>query len=114
MGDAILMIEILVLGVLVIGFLALIIIRGDQLLVKPLAEPLPTLPPVLLPDAEELSAHDIQDIRFAVGLRGYRTDQVDQVLDRLTTTLAARDQEIVELRKAVEDSTRQANESAPK
>lgn len=114
MGDAILMIEILVLGVLVIGFLALIIIRGDQRLVKPLAEPLPTLPPVLLPDADEISAHDIQDIRFAVGLRGYRTDQVDQVLDRLTATLAARDQEIVELRKAVEDSTRQANESAPK
>lgn len=114
MGDAILMIEILVLGVLVIGFLALIIIRGDQRLVKPLAEPLPTLPPVLLPDAEELSAHDIQDIRFAVGLRGYRTDQVDQVLDRLETTLAERDEQIVALRKAVEDANRQANESAPK
>lgn len=114
MGDAILMIEILVLGVLVIGFLALIIIRGDQRLVKPLAEPLPTLPPVLLPDAQDISAHDIQDIRFAVGLRGYRTDQVDQVLDRLEATLAERDEQIVALRKAVEDANRQANESAPK
>lgn len=114
MGDAILMIEILVLGVLVIGFLALIIIRGDQRLVKPLAEPLPTLPPVLLPDADEISAHDIQDIRFSVGLRGYRTDQVDQVLDRLTTALSERDHEIAALRSAVEDARQQANESAPK
>ena len=114
MGDAILMIEILVLGVLVIGFLALIIIRGDQRLVKPLAEPLPTLPPVLLPDADEISDHDIQDIRFAVGLRGYRTDQVDQVLDRLTTALSERDHEIAALRSAVEDARQQANESAPK
>jgi DivIVA domain-containing protein len=102
MGDVILMIEILVLGVLVIGFLAIIITRGDQQLVKPLAEPLPTLPPVLLPEAEDISAHDIQDIRFAVGLRGYRTDQVDQVLDRLTTALDERDQQIAALRKAVE------------
>ena len=60
MGDAILMIEILVLGVLIIGFLALIITRGQQHLVKPMAEPLPTLPPVLLPEAEEVTARDIR------------------------------------------------------
>jgi DivIVA domain-containing protein len=114
MGDAILMIEILVLGVLVIGFLALIIIRGDQGLVKPLAEPLPTLPPVLLPETEDITAHDIQDIRFAVGLRGYRTDQVDQVLDRLTAALEDRDQQIAELRNAVEHSQQQSNTSSSK
>lgn len=114
MGDAILMIEILVLGVLVIGFLVLIIIRGDQQLIKPLAEPLPTLPPVLLPAAEDISARDIQDIRFAVGLRGYRTDQVDQVLDQLTTALEERDQQLAVLRKAVEDAAQPANESSSK
>lgn len=110
MGDAILMIEILVLGVLVIGFLALIITRGEQRLVKPLADPLPTLPPVLLPEAEDISAHDIQDIRFAVGLRGYRTDQVDQVLDRLTTALEHRDQQIAELHKAAQYPEQQSTE----
>lgn len=110
MGDAILMIEILVLGVLVIGFLALIITRGEQGLVKPLADPLPTLPPVLLPEAEDISAHDIQDIRFAVGLRGYRTDQVDQVLNRLTTALEHRDQQIAALRKAADTPHHQSTE----
>ncbi|HEY4556888.1 MAG TPA: DivIVA domain-containing protein [Enteractinococcus sp.] len=110
MGDAILMIEILVLGVLVIGFLALIITRGEQRLVKPLAEPLPTLPPVLLPEAEDISARDIEDIRFAVGLRGYRTDQVDQVLDRLTKALEDRDQQIAALRQAAEQPQQQSIE----
>ena len=110
MGDAILMIEILVLGVLIIGFLALIITRGEQGLIKPLADPLPTLPPVLLPEAEDISAHDIQDIRFAVGLRGYRTDQVDQVLDRLTAALKQRDQQIAELRTAADKPQHHATE----
>jgi len=110
MGDAILMIEILVLGVLVIGFLALIITRGEQRLVKPLAEPLPTLPPVLLPEAEDISARDIEDIRFAVGLRGYRTDQVDQVLDRLTKALEDRDQQIAALRQAAGQPQQQSIE----
>ena len=102
MGDAILTIEILVLGVVVIAFLAIVITRGDQGLVKPLAEPLPSLPPVILPEAREIGAQDIQDIRFAVGLRGYRTDQVDQVLERLTTALEDRDQQIVALREQAE------------
>ncbi|GAA4112119.1 DivIVA domain-containing protein [Enteractinococcus coprophilus] len=104
MGDAILMIEILVLGVLIIGFLALIITRGQQHLVKPMAEPLPTLPPVLLPEAQEVTARDIQDIRFAVGLRGYRTDQVDQVLARLSAAIEARDRQIADLRHVAENS----------
>lgn len=100
MGDAILMIEILVLGVLVIGILALFMTRGKQHLLTAVAEPLPTLPPVLLPEAEDISAQDIHELRFAVGLRGYRTDQVDQVLDRLATALEQRDAEIAALRGA--------------
>src|SRR5690625_5744943 len=88
MGDAILLIEILVLGVLVIGFLAIVITRGEKGMVQPLAEPLPSLPPVVLPEAKDIVAQDISEIRFAIGLRGYRTDQVDQVLeDRKSTRL---------------------------
>ncbi len=102
MGDAILLIEILVLGVLVIGFLAIIMTRGDHGMVEPLAEPLPSLPPVVLPEAQDIAAQDINDIRFAVGLRGYRTDQVDQVLERLTAAVQGRDQQISELQKKVE------------
>lgn len=102
MGDTILLIEILVLGVLVIGVLAMIFTRGNQDIVEPLAEPLPSLPPVVLPEASHIVAQDIKEIRFAVGLRGYRTDQVDQVLERLTVAVEERDQQIAELRKQAE------------
>ena len=37
-------------------------------------------------------------MRFSLGLRGYRMDQVDQVLDRLAAELAAKDAQIEELR----------------
>lgn len=110
MGDAILLIEILVLGVLVIGFLAMILTRGKRGAVEPLAEPLPSLPPVVLPETEDVTAQDINDIRFAVGLRGYRTDQVDQVLERLTTVVHERDQQIAQLRKTVEEQQHQSTE----
>lgn len=103
MGDAILMIEILVLGVVVIGFIAMVITRGDQGLVQPLAEPLPSLPPVVLPETKEIAAQDIENIRFANGLRGYRTDQVDQVLDRLTAAIEDRDEQLAELRQQYHD-----------
>lgn len=112
MGDAILMIEILVLGVLIIGFLALMVTRGQQHVVEPMAEPLPTLPPVLLPEAQDVTARDIQDIRFAVGLRGYRTDQVDQVLARLSAAIEARDQQIADLRQVAGNPQPYSNEQS--
>ena len=36
-------------------------------------------------------------MRFAVGLRGYRMDEVDDVLDRLAVEVAERDARIAEL-----------------
>ena len=58
-------------------------------------QPVANLPPVLLPaDAEPA---DVDRLRFAVGLRGYRMDQVDQVLDELRDQLAAKDRRIAEL-----------------
>src|SRR5690625_1456075 len=71
-------------------------------MVQPLAEPLPSLPPVVLPEAKDVVAQDISEIRFAVGLRGYRTDQVDQVLDRLTEAVEQRDQLIAHRQKQAE------------
>ncbi|MFD5276706.1 DivIVA domain-containing protein [Pseudarthrobacter sp. NPDC058362] len=61
-----------------------------------LPQPPANLPPVLLP--AHAAAEDVDRIRFSVGLRGYRMDQVDQVLDELRNQLAAREAEIVELR----------------
>ena len=36
-------------------------------------------------------------MRFAVGVRGYRMDEVDDVLDRLSVEVAERDARIAEL-----------------
>src|ERR671912_1694306 len=62
-----------------------------------LEEPVSSLPPVLLP--EEAKPEDIDRVRFALGLRGYRMDQVDQVLDDLRDQLAAKNAEIERLRE---------------
>ncbi|QCO99243.1 DivIVA domain-containing protein [Arthrobacter sp. 24S4-2] len=59
-------------------------------------EPVASLPPVLLP--ADAAPADVDRVRFALGLRGYRMDQVDQVLDELRDQLAARDREIAHLK----------------
>jgi len=59
-------------------------------------EPVASLPPVLLP--AEAKPADVDHVRFALGLRGYRMDQVDQVLDELRDQLAFKDAEIAGLR----------------
>ena len=61
-----------------------------------LDEPTPNLPPVLLP--EQAGAADVDNVRFGLGLRGYRMDQVDQVLDQLRDQLLEKDREIERLR----------------
>lgn len=63
-----------------------------------LEDPVPNLPPVLLPDNP--TPMDVDRVRFSLGLRGYRMDQVDQVLDRLRDQLAKKDEEISRLKKA--------------
>jgi DivIVA domain-containing protein len=62
-------------------------------------EPVASLPPVLLPD--HATPADVDHVRFALGLRGYRMDQVDQVLDELRDQLAARDRKIADLGEEV-------------
>ncbi|WP_435836873.1 DivIVA domain-containing protein [Streptomyces albus] len=59
------------------------------------------VPPDLLDEplpAERPVTHaDVAGLRLAIGLRGYRMDQVDDVLDRLGAELAERDARIAEL-----------------
>ncbi|MHA7153736.1 DivIVA domain-containing protein [Arthrobacter sp. TMN-50] len=66
-----------------------------------LVEPTPSLPAVLLPADPE--AADVAEIRFALALRGYRMDQVDEVLEALAAALADRDATIAELRRTCQD-----------
>ncbi|MFF3038706.1 DivIVA domain-containing protein [Arthrobacter citreus] len=60
-------------------------------------EPDPRLPPVLLPDHPE--AADIADLKFSVALRGYRMDEVDEVLARLARALLEKDAALAQLRE---------------
>jgi DivIVA domain-containing protein len=59
-------------------------------------EPPANLPPVLLP--ANAAPQDVDSVRFALGLRGYRMDQVDQVLDELRDQLAASRHEVEALK----------------
>ena len=73
-------------------------------------QPPANLPPVLLPaDAEPA---DVDRVRFSLGLRGYRMDQVDQVLDELRDQIAAKDEEMGRLRARLLEVERAARPEA--
>lgn len=79
---------------------------GTGLLYGGFTQPPSNLPPVLLP-ANPAPA-DIDHVRFSLGLRGYRMDQVDQVLDELRDQLAAKDAELAQLRARLDGAERAA------
>lgn len=74
--------------------------HGEVPYIQGLAEPTPNLPPVLLPD--EPAAEDVDRLRFSVGLRGYRMEQVDEVLDRLRDQLHRQEDRIAALERTSE------------
>lgn len=53
-----------------------------------------------LPQDRPLSRTDVDEIRLPMAVRGYRMDEVDDVLDRLGAELALRDTRIAELEAA--------------
>ena len=83
---------------------------GGPALLDGFDEPVASLPPVLLP--ADAAPADVDRIRFALGRRGYRMDQVDQVLDELRDQLAAKDREIERLRAELR-APAQPGESGP-
>jgi DivIVA domain-containing protein len=54
-----------------------------------------------LPQERPLTRTDVDQIRLPMAVRGYRMDEVDDVLDRLGAELAYRDSRIAELEAAV-------------
>jgi DivIVA domain-containing protein len=56
--------------------------------------------PARLPDDRAVQPADVNALRLGVGLRGYRMDEVDDVLDVLADELTRRDEEIARLRQA--------------
>jgi DivIVA domain-containing protein len=62
---------------------------GNPLIDDGFDEPVASLPPVLLP--ADAKPADVDHVRFSLGLRGYRMDQVDEVLDDLRDQIASKD-----------------------
>lgn len=83
------------LVVLVGLVVALVLMRGERLSVH--AAPATSTMSGGLPPGE-LDSADIDEVRFDTVLRGYRMDQVDDVLERVRAELARRDDELRRLR----------------
>lgn len=62
-----------------------------------MSEPMPDRPDLALPDDGMIARTDVDRVRFSVGARGYRMDEVDDVLDRLAHEIDLREQRIAEL-----------------
>jgi DivIVA domain-containing protein len=62
-----------------------------------MSEPMQDRPDLALPHEGLLARSDVDRVRFSVGARGYRMDEVDDVLDRLAHEIDLREQRIAEL-----------------
>ncbi len=62
-----------------------------------MSEPTPDRPDLALPGDGLLAREDVDRVRFSVGARGYRMDEVDDVLDRLAQEIEVRERRIAEL-----------------
>jgi len=80
-------------GILVIAVVALLAVGR----LGELPETVPDRAPLALPEDRAMGREDVDGVRFAVGLRGYRMDEVDDVLDRLAAEVDQRDARISEL-----------------
>ncbi len=58
-------------------------------------------PDLTVPARQALTSDDIETARFGVGLRGYRMDEVDTLLERVAREVAERDRRIADLERAV-------------
>lgn len=100
----------LLLGLLlVIGGVTLAVVRsgvgeGDGRVSGGLADPVPERLAPVLPRERPLVRADIDALRLPLGLRGYRMEEVDDVLDRLGAELSERDARIAELEASLAGS----------
>jgi DivIVA domain-containing protein len=94
----------------VLGYiLALLVVGGVLFLAASFAfgrgeEMAPVLPegtPVELPDDRLAGGDDLRALKLSVALRGYRMDEVDWLLDRLSDQVDSRDREIARLRSVL-------------
>ena len=89
----ILVFEVLAVLAVVFGVAAFLTGRAAGLSEEP-----QDLASVGIPRDRAMTPDDVVGLRFALALRGYRMDEVDDALDRLAAEIAARDEEIARLR----------------
>jgi len=65
-----------------------------------MSAPIPDRPDPAVPETGLLGRGDVDKVRFSVGARGYRMDEVDDVLDRLAYEIDVRERRIAELEGA--------------
>ncbi|MER7843705.1 DivIVA domain-containing protein [Kitasatospora sp. NPDC096077] len=87
---------IVVAMAVVVGGAALVALGGGG----SMPEAVPDRIAARLPQDRPLNKTDVDDLRLPMAVRGYRMDEVDDVLDRLGAELAYRDARIAELEAA--------------
>ncbi|SOB82245.1 DivIVA domain-containing protein [Streptomyces sp. 1331.2] len=87
---------IVVAMAVVVGGAALVALGGGG----SMPEAVPDRIAARLPQDRPLGKADVDELRLPMALRGYRMDEVDDVLDRLGAELAYRDARIAELEAA--------------
>jgi DivIVA domain-containing protein len=87
----------LLLTLLILAVVGLVAAVAAGRIAGGLDEPSSSLPGRGLPEGR-VGVADLEQVRFSPALRGYRMDEVDDVLDRLTEELQLRDEEIAQLR----------------
>ena len=101
------LLAVLVIAVLY-GLAVLVLPKGEQI-----APPAPDVPPWAGLPRGRMVAADIGAVRLPVALRGYRFAETDQLLDRLTDELQARDEEIARLHARAEVMPQAATTEQP-
>lgn len=94
----------------VLGYIVALVVVGGLLFLaasfafgrgEEMAPVLPEGTPVELPDDRLADGDDLRGLRLSVAVRGYRMDEVDWLLDRLSEQVDTRDREIARLRSVL-------------
>ena len=97
----------LVLTLLIMAVVAVVAAVAAGRIAGGLDAPASSLPGRGLPEGP-VDVAALDRVRFSPALRGYRMDEVDDVLDRLTAELRRRDEEIAWLRSRADEQAEQA------
>jgi hypothetical protein len=65
--------------------------------------PLADQRPFALPEDRRMDRSDLAAVRIPIALRGYRFAETDDLIDRLATEIAVRDDELARLRQSQQD-----------